>query len=256
MRKLIPFALALVLAAPATALAQEEGEAYERGQLYQISTWNVDPADAMTWEAAIKELVEAAGKANIPHRWGFWQDGSAYTLVYPVDAYAYWDNPMQFVQSFAGTEGEAQMQGAMAKFQGIRSETVAEEIFEMKDDWSYMVEGFDMETMKYGHMDVMWIKSGMDEEFEALNKEWVSFFSDLGYPYPYHAHEVQFGDTDRAVYVTFVDELSDYYGKNSLEKMVEAKNMGERWEKLGQQMGGNAMWRGDLSYWPMPGATN
>jgi hypothetical protein len=112
--------------------------------------------------------------------------------------------------------------------------------------------------MTYGHLDVMWLKPGANEKFEALNKEWSAFFKDLGYPYPYDGHQVHFGDSGRIVFVTFIDDIGAYYGMNNLEKMIEAKNMGERWEKLGAQMSevirrwehSNSAFRSDLSYWP------
>jgi hypothetical protein len=93
----------------------------------------------------------------------------------------------------------------------------------------------------------------------------VTFFQDLGYPYPYHGHSVHFGDTGRTVYVTFVDDLSDFYGKNDLYKMVEAKGLGERWMKLGEEFNATVRrwdhyvmnYRRDMSYWPVEeGATN
>jgi hypothetical protein len=263
MSRFIPLALVLALAVPVTAFGQDEE--YKRGQLYQVSTWTVDPADAMAFEATVKQVAEAAGKSNVPYRWVFWQDASQYMFVYPVDDFAYFDDPMQFIRSFAGTAGEAQMQEAMGKFQNMHIETVAEEMVEVKADWSYEVESFDNSTMMYGHLDVMWLKPGANEKFEALNKDWSAFFKDLGYPYPYTGHQVHFGDSGRVVYVTFIDDIEAYYGKNNLEKMIEAKNMGERWQKLVGQMNevvrrwehSNTAFRSDLSYWPeLAGATN
>ncbi len=264
MSRMIPLALALALAVPTSAFGQE-GEAYKRGQLYEVSTWSIDPAQSAAFEAAVKMVVEAAGQAKTPYRWVFWQDGSQYTLVFPIDNYAYFDDPEQFMRSFTSTPGEAQMQEAMGKFQEIHIETLASEIVELKDDWSYKVEAFDMSTMAYGHMDVMWPKPGMSEEFDELNKEWVAFFKDLGYPYPYDGHTVHHGKSGRVVYVTFIDNLSDYHGKNSLMKLIEAKNMSERWKELGEKFGAatrrwehhDELYRRDLSYWPTPeSATN
>jgi len=142
---------------------------------------------------------------------------------------------------------------------------VSDEIAELKEDWSYMVEGFDMQTMTAGVVDVMWTKPNTQEAWEKLNKDWVTFFTDLGYPYPYHGHSVRFGDVGRTIYVTFTDDLSDYFGKNDLYTMVEAKGMGERWSELGDAFNATVrrweqyimQYRRDMSYWPMEeGATN
>lgn len=263
MKRLTTLLLVFALMAPVSLIAQE-GET-ERGQLMQVATWEVVPSDAPAFETAVKQVVEAAGKANIPHRWAFWQDGSQYTLVYPVANFAYFDDPMQFVRSFAGTPGEELMQEGMGKMQGLQIYTVAEELAEAKDGWSYEVESFDMANLKYGHMDFIWVKPGMEEEFEELNKEWSAFYTDLGYPYPYVGHETHFGDSGRIVYVTFIDNLADYYGKNDFEKLVEAKGMGERSAKLYERFSAvvrkwhhsTPMFRMDLTYWPPEeGATN
>jgi hypothetical protein len=229
-----------------------------------VSTFAVDPADGPKFEAAVKQLVEAAGQANTPYRWAFLQDGSQYTLVYPVDSYGYYDDPMQFVRSFVGTEGEAQMQEAMASFETMNVKVVAEEIAEEKADWSYEVEGWDPTSMTATHFDVMWLKPGAESEFEALNKDWSAFFGQIGYPYPYTGHQVHFGDTGRVVYATFIDDLSEYYGVNNLEKLIEEKNMGARWGALNERLGAavsrwehsTAAYRPDMSFWPTEGATN
>lgn len=261
MRKRIPtLALLVGLAAPAALLAQEGAE---RGQLYEVSTWEIDPADAAAFEATVKQVAEAAAKAKIGYRWMYWQDGSQYTLVFPVSSFAYFDDPMQFARAFQGTPGEAQMTEAMAKFPQIRSQVVAREMVEVKESWSYTVEGFGLDDIKYGHVDVIWVRPGMEEEFDRLNKEWVQLFEDLGYPYPYDTHEVHFGDTGRTIYVTFVDDLSKFYGENDLMTWLQKKNMGARAAALDKQFNAvtarwkhyNATYRADMSYWPQPDAT-
>ncbi len=257
----VALALLVGLAAPTTLLAQE-GEGYQRGQLYEISTWEIDPADAAAFEALVMQVADAAAKSKIAYHWVFWQDGSQYTLVFPVSSFAYFDDPEQFVRAFQGTAGEAQMREAMAKFPQIRSQVVAEEMVEVKQDWSYQVEGFGLDKIKYGHIDVLWSRPGMDEEFDKLNKEWVQLFKDLNYPYAFDAHSVHFGDTGRTVYVTFIDDLSKFYGENDLAKLIEAKNLGARADALDQRFNAatvrwkhyNSMLRMDLSYWPEPAA--
>ncbi len=258
MRNRIPaLALLVGLAAPAALPAQEGAK---RGQLFEVSTWEIDPADAPAFEDAVKQVAEAAAKSKIEYRWMFWQDGSQFTLVFPVSSFAYFDDPEQFVRAFQGTPGEAQMREAMAKFPQIRSQVVSEEMFELKEEWSYQVEGFGFDKIKYLHIDVIWARPGVDEEFDQLNKEWVQLFKDLAYPYPYNTHEVHFGDTGRTVYVTLIDDLSMFYGENDLMTWMEKKNMGARAEALDKRFNAvtdrwkhhTATLRADLSYWPEP----
>jgi len=261
LKRIIGFTLGFVLTVPAMTLAQEESE--ERGQLYQVSTWTVDPADAAEWEANIKKVVEAAGQADIPYRWVFWQQGSEYTLVYPIDNFAYFDDPMQFVRAFSGTPGEELMQEAMGGMQELNVRVVAEEIMERKAEWSYEVETWSTDQLQYGHIDEMWLKPGVYEEFEALNQEWKEFFADLDYPYPYGGYTVHFGDTGRVLYVMFVDDLGKMYGEYDIMKLVEAKGMGERMKELDEKFNAvasrwdhyDSIFRRDLSYWPTEGAT-
>jgi hypothetical protein len=263
MKRFIPFTLAFALALPATLLGQDYEE--ETGQLYQVTTWNADPASSQGFEEAVKLFVSAAEKANSPYKWAFWQKGSQYMIVYPVDAFAYFDDPGQFMRSLAGTPGEADVEKAMGMWPNLHMTVVSDEMAELKEDWSYMVESFDMETMTAAHFDIMWTKPNTQEAWDQLNKDWVTFFRDLGHPYPYNGHSVRFGDTGRTVYVTFIDNLADYYGKNDLMTMIEAKGMGERWEGFLEQLGKTVRswdhydmtYRRDMSYWPMEeGATN
>ncbi len=258
--RFIPLALLLALAAPASLLAQEE-ESYEPGQLYQVTTWRVDPADATAWEGAVMQIVEAAEVSNIgpAHRWAFWQDGTKYTLVFPMANFASLDDPQEFMRAFADTEGEAMMKEAMDKFQGFRADTEADEIVEIKSDWSYEVEGFDMGAIEYAHLDELWTRPGMSDEFEQLNEDFVALFKDIEYPYPYDAHTVRIGQS-RTIYVTFIDDLAAYYGENDLMKLIEAKNQSERWEEIMAQFNNtvdrfehyNIAYRSDMSYWPEP----
>jgi hypothetical protein len=257
-------ALVATVAVSMSAFAQEEGQ-YERGQLYSVAEWSVDPAHGMAFEAAVKKVVAAAEQGNIAYRWAFWQNGSDYTLVYPVDSYAYFDDPMAFMKAFMGTPGEALMQEAMAEFEPLHITTLSDEIVEEKADWSYEVEGFMMSSVTVGHLDIMWLKPGAEAKFEQLNKDWSAFFADIDYPYPYVGHEIHFGNTGRVVYVTMIDDLSKYYGENDLMALVEASGLDERWQQLDELFGEVvARWehrdiwhRPELSYWPMPeGATN
>jgi hypothetical protein len=266
-KHILAIALGLALALPGSAFAQEGSEeGYERGQLYSVATFDVPPAKAAAWEGHLQKLAEAAVTAQIPYRWVIWQSGSRYTLAFPIDNFAYFDDPMQFVRAFSGTPVEEDAMAAMNGLQQIPVPIVAEELVEHKADWSYEVEGFGYNDMAYAHIDVMWPTPGMDEKFEELNKEWIAMFTDVAYPYPYAAHAVHFGDVERVVYFTFCDDLGKFYGENSPERYFEAQEMGERAQKAEELFAAavqrwehyDAMLRRDISYWPVEeeGETN
>lgn len=258
LKRFIPLALAVAFAVPATLNAQESQGGEERGQLIEVTTWNIDPSSNADWETNVKKLVEAAQESEIPYRWAFWQKGSEYTLVYPVENFAYYDTPMQFMRSFSGKPGEAKMQEAMQAFETIEARVVIQELAEYKADWSYEVEGWTMDGTKAAHMDVMWLKPGSRESFESLTKDWTALVADLDYVYPVDGYEVHFGDVGRVVFVTFVDDLGSYYGENDMAKLVEEKGMGERMQKLIERLDQityrwdhyDMMFRPDLTYWP------
>lgn len=259
-RRIIGVALGLALAMPTLAHAQEESEG---GQLYQVTTWTVDPADAAAWEAGVKKVVEAATKADIPYRWSFWQEGSQYVLAYPIENFAYFDDPGQFMRAFAGTAGEAMVNEAMAGFSKLNVQVVSDEIVERNPDWSYEVEGWSADKLTVGHIDVFWLKNDVEEEFNQINADWIALFTDLGYPYPYSGFDVHFGDSGRVIYVMLVDDLAKMHGEYDVAKMAEAKGMGERMKRLDQAFNSivrrwehyDSVYRRDLSYSPAEAGT-
>ncbi len=260
--RIIPLALAALLAAPIGLSAQEAEEGMERGQLLQVSTWEVAPEEVGAFESAVAKVAEAAKMSNLGYnyRWAFWSNAHRYTLVYPIPNFAYLDEPDQFMRAFEGTEGEAMMKEAFSEFGDIAITMAIDEIAEVKEGWSYAVEGFDWDALSAAHVDEIWPKPNMDEEFNALNKSFKELFENLAYPYPYDAHTVHFGDTGRIVYVTFIDDLSKYYGENNLMAMIEAANMQEAWAAIDEQFNAvtlrwehyNLMFRDDMTYWPEP----
>lgn len=254
--------LVAALALPVAALAQEHEQGAHK-KLVQVITWQVQPDQMDEWEAAIKQIVEAAQAANVSedYGWSFYSSTSNYTLVYPIANYAYFDDPMQWMRQFEGTEGDAKLKTAMASINSIDHRVINEEIAEHKLDWSYMP-GDDFEQKlaehKFTHIDEFWVRPGKSEEFGEVIKEYVAFFAEIGYGYPILGHEMKFGQSGRAVFVTVVDDLSDFYGASSFQQTAINANATDRMEALWAKLTptidkwehGDETYRPELTYWP------
>lgn len=223
-------AWSLLLAAP--ALAQEE--AAERGDLFEVVTWNVPPSVAPAWRGHVETLVEAATEADVADTWFMLSGPSTYRLVYPLDDYAELDDPMAFARQFRGTPGEAKFQEAMGALQAIEAHPLMSEIVEHVDSWSYDP-SMPVERPRWAHIDWYWLEPGSMEAFGELAQDFVAFVREIGYPYAVDGHRIHFGDIGRVYFVTHVDDLSSYYGENDLERLVEAAGAQERFGELVQR---------------------
>ena len=258
LKRLIPAVLLSLLVVPTLALAQDEYEE-ERGQLGQLIHWRIDPSHVMDFEAAMTKMSEAAEAAGITqYRWAATQSGFEYMLYYPVPNMAYFDDPDQFWRAFAGSPGEAMAQEAMGMFMKAAPELVSIEVVEGVPAWTYVPEGTVDGENPNAKVHSFWLKPGDDEAFDALVKEFMAFFKEVGHSYPIYGSRVRFGDASRVNFLEWFDSQENYYGINDLEKKIEAKGMGEQWQELLGRLGdfisrsdeSDIMWRADLSYWP------
>ena len=89
---------------PATASSQD----MEEGDLGMIMRVEVAPAHRDAYREALVDLKEAATAAGVSdYEWHFWGNSSGYLLYYPIDEFAYFDDPQQLWRSFEGTDGQA-----------------------------------------------------------------------------------------------------------------------------------------------------
>lgn len=237
--KFLSALLIAALALPVAALAQEAEHEMKDSSLVQVMTWKVAPDQTDEWEAAIKQIVSAAQAANLGHEygWTFYSKNNDYTLIYPVSSFAYFDDPMQWIRQFEGTEGNEPLQAAMASINSIDHRVISEQIAVHKMDWTYMPGDFadfqqKIDDHKYVEVLEFSIRPGKSEEFSGIVKEYMTFFKEIGYPYPIMGHDTKFGQSGRAVFVTVIDDLSDFYGANSFEQTVANANATERMQEL------------------------
>ena len=217
---------------PTNLLAQEEEQS---GELLQVQTWRIAPEDAAKEDTEIKKIVQAAGEAGLsgPNTsWHFFTNNYTYTLVFPVENYAYFDDPQQFERRFKGTPGEALLQEAFAALGQIGSSDNKSELVMSVPAWSY--DAASEYDIGFAEINEYWIKAGEEEAFGALVTDALAIFKDVGYPYSFAGHRVRFGD-NRVVFVTWYDDKSKYFGEHSLEAHVESAGRSEDWAKVGER---------------------
>lgn len=231
-RTVLAVALLLVAALPYTAVAQE---ASPGGQKLHVATYRVLPADAARFEAATEKLAAAAREIEMDpgYGWFYWNDGFDYTLVYPFENMAYWDDPEEWARQFQGTPVEASVNELFAEFGSISSEATALEITETVPNWSYLLEEAGAsEQSAFIEISEYWIKPGKEMEWDALAQDFVALLAAVDYPYPTIGYRVLFGGAARMIYVTLYDSKVAFYGVNSLDRLLEAKGQTAAMEDL------------------------
>jgi len=211
------------------AVAQE---APERGQLFNVELIKVEPSQAAEFEASIEMFKDAAQQAGISSdfSWFIWVDHFTYALASPVPDMASFDDPMAMMRQFQGTPGQATMEAAEARFNQLDYQVVSREVIERVADWGYAPEN--AESPGFAEIIDVWFKPNKSAEFDAVIKEIMTFFADLGYPYEVRGYRVHFGDSGRASFHFRYASPGPYFGENSLESLMEEKGGGEEWQSL------------------------
>jgi hypothetical protein len=229
-------ALAGLLAMPAVLAAQQQQAAPAEARLWTVVTFEVDPADAAKFQGIAEKIVRAAGQASIDdeYGWTFWNNWYTYTLVSRFDR-AELDNPELWMKRFEGTPGRATLMEAFQELRGVTLRGVTEELLEVMPEWGYTPQGYTqpatMPATTRVHVHEFWLKPGVELEWNALVKDFMTFFGEIGYPYPIEGHRVRFGE-GRSVFVTVYTSPGEYFGPNSIESLAQARNAGDRWGQL------------------------
>jgi len=237
---------------PASASSQE----MEQGDLGMVMNVEVAPANRAAYREAIEMLNEAATAAGITgYEWHFWSTDTGYHLYYPIDAFAYFDDPQQLWRSFEGTDGQAGRDEFFAAIQSIptRSSTY---IVESIPSLSYWPEGFDDVNTAHFHFEYL-ADGATEEEWMEMGKEWVAFLETIDYPYGARAFRNRIGD-ERMAWVFFVPGLSEFHSDASWDDLIEAAGaqdaldaLTERWEStVGRMEHKSAGYVESMSYTP------
>lgn len=261
MRRVVPAVLSLGLLAPAMAPAPASAQDMMEPGYALVETYEVATADIPAWEAAVKKFRAAAeaGKLGFANRWGVYQRDNRFWVVFFPQKMAEFDDPDHFMKEFeeAG-QGDAVME-AMKGFTDL-SWTGRSEVLQYLPELSYMPEMSAVQEGQQGGVYVIsqFVKSGHEEAVQESVKGIMAILKEAGYPYPVFSHRVLFGELGRMDFVIAFDNLANFHGTNSLEKILGSKMLGEKW---GAQMmkhdanivmtrSDDKLYRADLSYMP------
>jgi hypothetical protein len=174
---------------------------------------------------------------------------------------AYWDDPGQWARQFQGTSVEERMNELFGETAPPSMETTASEILETVPNWSHLLdEAGASEQFAFVQVTDVWLKPGKAMEWEEVIKDWVSLLGDAEYPYPVIGYRCMFGCGFDARLVTLHNSREDFYGSNSLNRLVEAKGLGttrdailERYVTIAtRQLNTQGVARPDMGYRVVP----
>ncbi len=224
--------LATLVAAPVVAQTAATPPQYT-----EVTTFEVEPEDAMKLQAVAEKIVKAAGLAKLPANrgWTFWNDVYRFAVVGSFHTGDLAD-PQVWVKLFSGTPGEALMNEALADFQKIRVRNTTTELMQNMNEWGYTAANAPTGAPQWAEVFDVYVKNGAEQQFDALVKEFLGFFKSMGYPYSFAAGQYRFGE-QRASFITFHSDPGAFFGANSMESLVAKKGATAKWMELLGKMG-------------------
>ncbi len=236
MRKLITTAAAscLALAFALPAWAQETSmQAYAEAapRFIEVNQLDIAPADADAFLALVKQVKDAAVAVGLDpkFRWDTYRWDNTIYFVSWHESMGDFDNPEAFAQAFAGTAQEATVQQAMTKSQSMNI-VGKTEVAMYQWDWSYLPENPAFQPGQHGGIYVIdnWIAPGKLEAWAENTKGVMEMLAQMDGPYPVIATQTMMGD-GRVSFVIPFDNMSNFYGANSLQEGLAASGMQEQW---------------------------
>lgn len=232
--------LALVASSWSAAPAQEaeySAPEYEGPMYSQVVEFDVSPGHAATFEMTMEKIVEAARLADlsVDYGWMFFRNGTKFTLVYPVENMAYFDDQDQWMRQFMGTPGEATLMEAFEMF-GELDYSSKSMIHKVNTAHSYEPPN-PIENPNHVMVYANWVKPGKQEAHAENTAALMKIISDVGWRYAVHAFDGVIGDGGVRLYVVPFDDMATFYGEGSLAAYLAQHEKGEEWEALmGERM--------------------
>lgn len=228
MRRWTP-ALAVAVLAIGSAtpvLAQDEGPTYT-----EVTSLDFAPADIDAFLDAVKTVRDAAVEVGLDasfawdmYRW----DNTLFFLTWH-DSMVDFEDPEAFARAFQGTPAESRVMAAFQATTGLHINEGMNEVSLARPDLSYMPAEPAVERGQQGGVYVMrqW-PNGDAEAYGESIKDFMGMLTEMGAPYPVFVSQNVIGRGGFMIAVPF-DNLSNFYGANSLEEGLTASGMGARW---------------------------
>ncbi len=206
-------------------------------QYREITEFEVSPADAAAFEMAIEKIVSAAEQAGLSADFGWLvvRDGSDFTLVYPFESMAYFDDEEVWMRQFQGTPGEATIMEAFGDFTGLNY-TSSSHVIKVHPEHNYRPATL-IENPSYVHVIRNWVAPGQQEAHSENTGKLMAIIEEIGFPYQVYAFEGVIGDGGLRSYVIPFDDMASFYGDNSMGAYLAQHEKAEEWEALlGERM--------------------
>jgi hypothetical protein len=242
---LLAAALLVILPVPA-AQAQDEDPGY-----VMIMVVDMSPSDRAAYSDAVTNLAEAAAEQGVQSSWTLWSRPAGYTVVIPIPNMAWLDDDGAFWGQF-DESARTDFQSAMSSV----SRQVNTEVIQPVPEWGY-TPSTPAPEMNIAHVHHDYLNPGMDEAYDELSKDWVTFLASIDYPYGSSCSRTKIGSA-KITCVTWADNMSRFTSDETWDDLLEAAGAEDEFEQLLDR------WRGmvdhwnhftvnfqkDMSYWP------
>ncbi len=226
----------------------------------QVQVLEVAPAEIPAFVDAVHTLIEAAKAADLSadFGWAVYSEGNRFHIVTGHASMTEFEDEEAFVREFQGTDGEALMGEAFAKFAGLDI-TGSNSLSRTMPEWSYIPEdGMPEEDLQGARVFQTWVRGDHEEAFDENAKAVAALLGEIGLPYPVLASRVVFGEGGLVTFALLHDGLANLYGENSFGGYLERSGTGEKWGELFQARremirrndAFDVNYRADLSYDP------
>ncbi len=231
MRKLLSLAaLSALLLAFATPVIAQEGSMF-----VQVSSVELAPADADMFLEQVKVVRDAAIETNLDpkYRWDVYRWDNTLYFVSWHETLANLDDPQAFMQEFQGTSAADRVMAAFNKANALHSVSSSSSISMSRPDLSYMPAASAVQPGQHGGIYVIeqWPKGDQYQAFEASVKKIMGMLGEMGGVYPVFTSMDVVGDGGVTFAIPF-DNMSNFYGANSLERRLEATGKSAAWGEL------------------------
>ena len=191
--------------------------------VFQITTLELEPGSMMAWRDGLRKQAAAAKALNLPMAevgWWAMNDNNRTTIVRPHSRDELFSNP-QVMQKIRAADSAAAA-GIAAAFQGGRVVGMTTEIVQLAPNLSYQP-ATPMPNDQFGGVVVLNIDvaPGQGQAFNQATQAINKAMADLKYPYARNFYRVRMGKSRAQIY-TFIDNRENFYGKNSVMRLMEA----------------------------------
>ncbi len=237
-RKSLAVLAALVLAPLAVPLAVAEEEA--AGPAYSLIHYDeVEPAQALAYEAWIAEWVKKFTGAEMGKDYAWWAFSSAefsYAYMSGMPDFAFLDKSEERLAAMGEAMGEEAVKELMAGMKTVRAHHT--EIVKALPELHYEPAGETPPKIGFARLGVHHVKPGHEEKFKALIQRVVADFRKAGAPVALEAYEVQFGSGTYHL-VALAESAAQFYSASTTRELLTkaesaeaAAAMYEEWRGL------------------------